>query len=69
MQAHEFTFLNLACRSSKLREESNRLNGISEGLLEDSQRLRDDAAELRINAQNDRARTSPPAFRSYSNRP
>ena len=52
----------------ELRDESDRLGGISEGLLEDSHRLRHDAAELKINVQNCRAKI-PPAFRSYSNRP
>ena len=69
MPVHAFRFLDLFYRSSKLRDESDRLGGISEGLLEDSNRLRHDAAELKINVQNCRAKISPPASRSYSNRP
>lgn len=55
MQVHTFTFLDLSYRSSKLRDESDR--------------LRHDAAELKINVQNWRTKISPPALRSYSNRP
>lgn len=69
MQVRAFTFLQLSHRSSILGGESDRLGGISEGLLEDSQRFRHDAAELKSNVQNCRAKISPPAFRSYSNRP
>ena len=69
MQVHAFTFLDLSYRSSKLRDESERLGGISEGLLEDSLRLRHDAAQLKINVQNCRDRISTAAFRAYSKRP
>ena len=69
MEVARFRFLDFFSRSSKLRDESDRLGGISEGLLEDRNRLRHDAAERKINVENCRAKISPPAFRSYSNRP
>jgi hypothetical protein len=69
MQVHTFTFLDLAYRSSKLRDESVRLGCVSKGLLEDSHRLRPDAAELKINVQSCRTKISKRAFQSYSNRP
>ena len=62
MQEHTVTFLNLSYRSSKLRDEANRLNDISEGLMEDSRRLRNDAAELRINVRWCLAKISPQKF-------
>jgi hypothetical protein len=52
MQEFAVSILGLSDRSSKLRDESDRLSGISEGLLEDSRRLRHDATELKINMQN-----------------
>ena len=66
MQEHAATFPGLSYRSSKLRDESNRLNDISEGLLEDSHRLRDNAAQLRINVQNCLSKSRPPESHTHS---
>ena len=53
-------------RPYRLERCINPLNHTSEELLQDSHRLRDDAAELRVNVQNWLAKISPLTFRSHN---
>jgi hypothetical protein len=60
MQENAVRWLNLSSRSLELKEESNRLTDASEGLLEDSFRLRDAGIKLRSKVRECLANPSRP---------